>query len=70
MLSQKSRDIIDTTLPTVGAHVNQITEVFYPLMFERYPAVKDYSHGHWPTPWLPMPVIWIAWKFSAMPSDS
>ena len=42
MLSQQSRDIIDTTLPTVGAHVNQITEVFYPLMFERYPAVKDY----------------------------
>ncbi|WP_339859223.1 NO-inducible flavohemoprotein [Pseudohongiella acticola] len=42
MLSQQSKDTIAATLPAVGAHVNQITEVFYPLLFQRYPEVKAY----------------------------
>ena len=42
MLSQRSKDIIATTLPTVKAHANEITGTFYPLMFERYPEVKAY----------------------------
>lgn len=42
MLSQDSRDIIAATLPVVREHAATITEVFYPLMFERYPAVKAY----------------------------
>lgn len=42
MLSAASRQIINATLPAVGAHVNQITEVFYPLMFARYPQVKAF----------------------------
>lgn len=42
MLSQRSKDIIAATLPAVKAHANDITSTFYPLMFERYPAVKAY----------------------------
>lgn len=42
MLSAASKQIIAATLPAVGAHVNRITEVFYPLMFERYPEVKAF----------------------------
>jgi nitric oxide dioxygenase len=42
MLSATSKQIIATTLPAVGAHVNRITEVFYPLMFKRYPEVKAF----------------------------
>lgn len=42
MLSQRSKEIIAATLPAVKAHANDITNTFYPLMFERYPAVKAY----------------------------
>ncbi|WP_193074046.1 NO-inducible flavohemoprotein [Pseudomonas sp. FME51] len=42
MLSQNSKDIIAATLPAVREHAGTITTVFYPLMFERYPAVKAY----------------------------
>src|SRR5690554_1483435 len=42
MLSQQSKDIIAATLPVVREQANAITAVFYPLMFERYPAVKAY----------------------------
>lgn len=42
MLSQASKQIIAATLPAVGAQVNRITEVFYPLMFQRYPQVKAF----------------------------
>lgn len=42
MLSATSKQIIAATLPAVGAHVNRITEVFYPLMFGRYPEVKAF----------------------------
>ena len=42
MLSQHSKDIIAATLPAVKIHATDITGVFYPLMFERYPQVKAY----------------------------
>ncbi|NHN36076.1 NO-inducible flavohemoprotein [Pseudomaricurvus alcaniphilus] len=42
MLSQKSKDLINASLPAVGPKVDQITAVFYPLMFSRYPHVKAY----------------------------
>ena len=40
MLNQKQIDIIKATAPVVGQHAREITEHFYPLMFERYPRVK------------------------------
>ena len=42
MLSAQSREIIDATLPAVKENARAITEVFYPLMFDRYPQVKAY----------------------------
>jgi nitric oxide dioxygenase len=42
MLSESSRSIIDATLPAVAENIDRITEVFYPLMFERYPEVRAY----------------------------
>lgn len=42
MISQQSKAIIAATLPAVREHAGTITEVFYPLMFERYPGVKAY----------------------------
>ncbi|QIB65826.1 NO-inducible flavohemoprotein [Kineobactrum salinum] len=42
MLSQQTRAIIAATLPAVKANAEEITGVFYPLMFERYPEVRDY----------------------------
>lgn len=42
MLSQSSKAIVAATLPAVKEHAGEITRVFYPLMFERYPAVKAY----------------------------
>ncbi|HCB41577.1 MAG TPA: NO-inducible flavohemoprotein [Pseudomonas sp.] len=42
MLSQASKDIIAATLPAVKACASDITGVFYPLMFERYPEVKAF----------------------------
>lgn len=42
MVSQKSKDIIATTLPAVRENAMNITSTFYPLMFERYPEVKAY----------------------------
>lgn len=42
MLSQASKDIIAATLPAVKACATDITGVFYPLMFERYPEVKAF----------------------------
>jgi nitric oxide dioxygenase len=42
MLSQHSKDLVNASLPAVGPKVDEITSVFYPLMFERYPAVKAY----------------------------
>ncbi|MBA4501180.1 NO-inducible flavohemoprotein [Marinobacterium marinum] len=42
MLSSQSRALIDATLPAVKDNARAITEVFYPLMFKRYPQVKAY----------------------------
>ena len=42
MLSQQSKDLVNASLPAVGPKVDEITAVFYPLMFSRYPAVKAY----------------------------
>lgn len=42
MLSQEVKDIVSATLPAVKVHAEDITGVFYPLMFERYPEVKAY----------------------------
>ncbi len=42
MLSQIHTDIVKATAPLVEEHARQITEHFYPLMFERYPLVKNY----------------------------
>ncbi|WP_432695467.1 NO-inducible flavohemoprotein [Marinobacterium sp. YM272] len=42
MLSAQSREIIDATLPAVKENARNITDVFYPLMFKRYPQVKAY----------------------------
>ena len=42
MISQKSREIIEATLPAVKENALAITSTFYPLMFERYPQVKAY----------------------------
>ncbi len=42
MLSQHHIAVINATVPAVGAHARDITDHFYPLMFERYPEVKDY----------------------------
>ncbi|WP_339673580.1 NO-inducible flavohemoprotein [Dasania marina] len=42
MLSQQSKDLVNASLPAVGPKVDEITAVFYPLMFSRYPEVKAY----------------------------
>ncbi len=42
MLTQDQIAVINATVPAVEAHAREITEHFYPLMFERYPEVKAY----------------------------
>lgn len=42
MLSKEQLAVINATVPVVGAHAREITDCFYPLMFERYPEVKAY----------------------------
>ncbi|WP_439135553.1 NO-inducible flavohemoprotein [Pseudomaricurvus sp.] len=42
MLTNEQIAIINATVPVVGAHAREITDCFYPLMFERYPEVKAY----------------------------
>lgn len=42
MLNPTQIEIVKSTAPLVEAHAREITEHFYPLMFERYPAVKSY----------------------------
>lgn len=42
MLSPQSKELVKASLPLVGPKVEEITAVFYPLMFSRYPAVKAY----------------------------
>ncbi|MBU3070949.1 NO-inducible flavohemoprotein [Aestuariicella sp. G3-2] len=42
MLTNDQIAIINATVPAVGAHAREITDCFYPLMFERYPEVKAF----------------------------
>jgi nitric oxide dioxygenase len=42
MVSLRSREIIEATLPAVRENALKITNVFYPLMFDRYPEVQAY----------------------------
>jgi nitric oxide dioxygenase len=42
MLTKEQLAIINATVPVVGAHAREITDCFYPLMFDRYPEVKAY----------------------------
>jgi nitric oxide dioxygenase len=42
MLDQSTIEIIKATVPAVGAHADEITACFYPLMFEQYPEVIPY----------------------------
>lgn len=41
MLSEKSRPIIEATLPVVGAHLEEITRAFYADMFSAHPELLD-----------------------------
>lgn len=41
-MDQKQIDIVKATIPVVEPLARDITEHFYPLMFERYPEVKNY----------------------------
>lgn len=42
MLTAEQINIIKTTATVVGAQARDITSVFYPLLFERYPQVQAY----------------------------
>lgn len=42
MLTNDQLAIINATVPAVGAHAREITDCFYPLMFDRYPEVKAF----------------------------
>lgn len=49
MLTPEQTAIIKATAPVVAAHAQAITQVFYPLMFERYPEVRtvfNQAHQH------------------------
>lgn len=41
-LSQETIDIVKATAPVVGENAEKITSRFYPIMFERYPMVKEF----------------------------
>ena len=41
MLSEKSRPVIEATLPVVGAHVEEIAKCFYRRMFTAHPELLD-----------------------------
>ena len=41
MLSDKSRAIIEATLPLVGAHIEEITKRFYAHLFSNHPELLD-----------------------------
>jgi nitric oxide dioxygenase len=41
-LSQATIDIVKATAPVVGENAEKITNRFYPIMFERYPMVKEF----------------------------
>ena len=41
MLSDRSRPVIEATLPVVGENIEQIAQVFYKHLFEQYPGLLD-----------------------------
>lgn len=41
MLTHEQEKLIDATAPVVAAHLDAITQRFYPLLFERYPGVAS-----------------------------
>ena len=41
MLSDKSRPVIEATLPTVGAHIQEIAQCFYRHLFTTHPELLD-----------------------------
>jgi len=41
MLSEKSRPVIEATLPVVGAHIEEIAKRFYLHLFETHPELLD-----------------------------
>lgn len=47
MLTPAQTAIIKATAPVVAQHAERITTVFYPLMFERYPEVREvFNQAH------------------------
>src|SRR5215510_2184650 len=47
MLTPDQIAIIKATAPVVARHAERITTVFYPLMFERYPQVREvFNQAH------------------------
>ena len=41
MLSDKSRPVIQATLPAVGAHIQEIAQCFYRHLFTTHPELLD-----------------------------
>ena len=41
MLSDKSRPVIQATLPVVGAHIKDIAQCFYRHLFTTHPELLD-----------------------------
>lgn len=41
MLSAQNRPVIEATLPVIGAHIGQITPIFYGKMFEAHPELLE-----------------------------
>ena len=47
MLTLAQEEIVQATAPVVAEHLNEITQRFYPLMFERYPQVTPlFNQAH------------------------
>lgn len=47
MLTLAQEEIVQATAPAVAEHLNEITQRFYPLMFERYPQVTPlFNQAH------------------------
>ncbi|HEY9324502.1 MAG TPA: hemin transporter, partial [Agromyces sp.] len=41
MLSEKSRPVIEATLPVIAARIDEITPKFYHRLFEAHPELMD-----------------------------
>jgi ferredoxin-NADP reductase len=47
-LSDRSRPLIEATLPVVGEHINEITKHFYRHMFAGHPELLEGAHSQLP----------------------